>query len=146
VPTTATATPRRTAAPTGTDALEARVVELTNAERARRGCGPLRLDLRLRTAARAYSYEMARYGTFSHTGRDGSTPGERMARAGYTVDGGWAENIARGYRTAEAVMQGWMTSAPHRANILNCDMHAVGVGVARASSGELFWTQDFGTH
>jgi uncharacterized protein YkwD len=145
-PTTAAPTPRSTVAPTGISLLETRVVQLTNGERGRAGCPPLRLDLRLRTAARSYSTEMARYGTWGHTGRDGSTPPERMARAGYDVDGGWAENIARGYSSAEEVMQGWMTSAGHRANILNCDLRAIGVGVARASTGQLYWTQDFGAH
>ncbi|MGE5831269.1 MAG: CAP domain-containing protein [Micromonosporaceae bacterium] len=139
-------TARSTGAPAGVPALESRVVELTNAERDDAGCPALRLDLRLRTAARAYSNEMARYGTWGHTGRDGSTPGQRMARAGYNVDGGWAENIARGYASAEEVMNGWMTSTGHRANILNCGLRAVGVGVARASNGRLYWTQDFGTH
>lgn len=145
-PSATSPTPRSTAAPTGISALETRVVQLTNSERGRAGCAPLRVDLQLRTAARSYSYEMARYGTWGHTGRDGSTPGERMARAGYDIDGGWAENIARGYSSAEEVMQGWMTSAGHRANILNCDLRAIGVGVARASSGQLYWTQDFGSH
>lgn len=147
-PTTVSPSPtaRSTGAPTGIPSLESRVVELTNAERGKAGCPALRLDLRLRTAARAHSTEMARYGTWGHAGRDGSTPGQRMARAGYNVDGGWAENIARGYADAEAVMQGWMGSAGHRANILNCGLRAIGVGVARASNGRLYWTQDFGTH
>jgi uncharacterized protein YkwD len=139
-------TPRSTAGPTGISSLETQVYQLTNGERGRAGCPPLRLDLRLRTAARSHSNEMARYGTWGHIGRDGSTPGDRMARAGYDVDGGWAENIARGYANAEDVMQGWMTSAGHRANILNCGLRAIGVGVARSSTGELFWTQDFGAH
>ena len=117
--------------------------DLTNVERARKGCPALRLDTRLRAAARGYSDEMARYGAWNHVGHDGSSPGDRMRRAGYDTSGGWAENIAKGYPTAEAVMQGWMGSSGHRTNILNCNLKALGVGVVR-SNGRLFWTQDFG--
>lgn len=127
----------------GMAALENRVFELTNAERTKRRCDPLRLDTRLRTAARGYSDEMARYGAWNHIGHDGSEPDDRMRRAGYDTSGGWAENIAKGYATAEAVMDGWMRSPGHRANILNCDLRAIGVGVVK-SGGTLYWTQDFG--
>jgi len=140
-PTAAAATTRP--AVTGIAGLENRVFELTNVERAEKGCPALRLDTRLRTAARGYSDEMARYGAWNHVGHDGSSPGDRMRRAGYDTTGGWAENIAKGYPTAEAVMQGWMASSGHRANILNCNLKALGVGVVR-SNGRLFWTQDFG--
>jgi uncharacterized protein YkwD len=139
---TATATTTRPTV-TGIAALENRVFELTNAERAKKGCTALRLDTRLRTAARGYSDEMARYGAWNHVGHDGSSPGDRMRRAGYDTSGGWAENIAKGYPTAEAVMQGWMNSTGHRTNILNCNLKALGVGVVR-SNGRLYWTQDFG--
>jgi uncharacterized protein YkwD len=140
-PTAAATTTRPTVG--GVAALENRVFELTNAERAKKGCAALRLDTRLRTAARGYSDEMARYGAWNHVGHDGSSPGDRMRRAGYDTSGGWAENIAKGYPTAEAVMQGWMNSSGHRANILNCNLKALGVGVVR-SNGRLYWTQDFG--
>jgi uncharacterized protein YkwD len=125
--------------------LESRVVELTNAERAKkRGCAALRVDTKLRTAARGYSDEMARYGAWNHIGHDGSDVGDRLRRAGYDITGGWAENIAKGYPSPEAVMQGWMDSTGHRNNILNCDLKAIGVGVVRGSNGRLYWTQDFG--
>jgi uncharacterized protein YkwD len=127
----------------GLAALENRVLELANAERAQQDCPALRLDTRLRTAARGYSEEMFRYGAWNHIGHDGSDPGERMRRAGYDTSGGWAENIAKGYPTPEAVMKAWMNSTGHRKNILNCDLRALGVGVVRGD-GRLYWTQDFG--
>jgi uncharacterized protein YkwD len=124
--------------------LEAGVLAATNAERAKAGCSALRMDDRLRTAARLHSEDMVNSGYFSHTSPDGSGPGERLRAVGYPTDRGWAENIARGYRTVESVMDGWMNSDGHRANILNCKMQALGVGVARAGNGRLTWTQNFG--
>ena len=139
VPTTRTSS----RPPSGLVALENQVLALTNSERAKQDCPALRLDTRLRTAARAYSEEMLRYGAWNHVGHDGSDPGDRMRRAGYDTSGGWAENIAKGYSTPEAVMKAWMNSTGHRKNILNCDLRALGVGVVRGD-GRLYWTQDFG--
>jgi len=141
-PTTHRAT--TTAVPAGLAAMETQVLDLTNAERAKAGCGALRFDTHLRAAARAHSTDMAVHNYFSHTGRDGSDPGDRIAAAGFNIRRGWAENIAAGYPTAKAVMTGWMNSSGHRANILNCRLRALGVGVARSSGGRLYWTQDFG--
>ncbi|TDB91352.1 CAP domain-containing protein [Actinomadura sp. KC216] len=120
---------------------EAAVVSLTNAERAKAGCRPLHVDQRLVTAARKHSADMAANGYFDHTSRNGDSPWKRMEDAGYPSPG--AENIAKGYSTAAAVMRGWMDSPGHRANILNCDLRAIGVGKASGPGGPL-WTQDFG--
>ncbi|TDD59523.1 CAP domain-containing protein, partial [Actinomadura rubrisoli] len=120
---------------------EAAVTELTNAERAKAGCKALRADARLATAARRHSEDMAANGYFDHTSRNGDSPWKRMEDAGYPNPG--AENIAKGYATAAAVVAGWMKSPGHRANILNCDLRAIGVGTADGPGGPL-WTQDFG--
>ncbi|HEY8482177.1 MAG TPA: CAP domain-containing protein [Spirillospora sp.] len=120
---------------------EAAVVSLTNAERAKAGCGPLRVDQRLVTAARRHSADMAAHNYFSHTSRNGDSPWDRMAAAGYHDAG--AENIAKGYATAAAVVRGWMNSPGHRANILNCSLRAIGVGRADGPGGP-YWTQNFG--
>jgi uncharacterized protein YkwD len=125
-------------------ALEAQVADLTNAERAGAGCPALPVDASLASAARAHSTDMATTGVFAHNGSDGADPGARMKAAGYDSGPGWAENIARGQATPAAVMEAWMGSPDHRANILNCEFKAIGVGVARSASGQLFWTQDFG--
>jgi uncharacterized protein YkwD len=116
-------------------------VQLTNAQRAQHGCSALRIDSRLRTAARAHSKDMRVKGYFEHNSPDGKTPWDRIKAAGYSQPG--AENIAMGYATAKAVIDGWMNSPGHRANILNCKLKAVGIGVEYGSGGP-WWTQDFG--
>ncbi|WP_131743421.1 CAP domain-containing protein, partial [Actinomadura roseirufa] len=130
----------RDGVPAGGDA-EGAVVALTNAERVKAGCKPLRPDARLATAARKHSAEMLSHGYFEHGSRNGDSPWKRMEDAGYASPG--AENIAKGYTTAEAVVASWMKSSGHRANILNCDLRATGVGMAAGPGGPL-WTQDFG--
>ncbi|NEA21074.1 CAP domain-containing protein [Actinomadura bangladeshensis] len=125
----------------GSSGAETTVVSLTNAERAKEGCKPLRIDSRLVVAARKHSADMAANNYFDHTSRNGDSPWKRMEDAGYTSPG--AENIAKGYPTAAAVVKGWMNSPGHRANILNCGLRAIGVGMASGSGGPL-WTQDFG--
>ena len=102
------------------------------------------VEARMKNPAMVLPDAMAGIQNLTHTGSGASSPGDRMKAAGYDVSGGWAENIARGYTTADAVMQGWMGSTGHRANILNCSLKAIGVGVARSKDGQLYWTQDFG--
>lgn len=149
VAVTRRATPRATLAQTAarpavpskvTDA-ESAAVRLTNVERALHGCSALRIDVRLRSAARAHSVDMHRRDYFDHNSPDGRTPWDRIKAAGYADPG--AENIAKGYATAQAVVQGWMNSPGHRANILNCKLTAVGIGVEFGAGGP-WWTQDFG--
>lgn len=145
-------TPSTTPAPTGstkpktqTDrrtALEASVVKLTNSARAKAGCSALRTDRRLRTAARSHSTDMAKRDYFSHETPEGVTPWQRAEDAGYANPS--AENIAHGYPTAKAVVDAWLASSGHRANILNCDSKAVGVGVYLRGDGGPYWTQLFG--
>lgn len=127
---------------TGDAKLEADVIKLVNDERAKAGCGAVRFEEKLRTASRRHSADMAAHEELSHTGSDGSSPWDRAGRAGY--DHAMSENIAMGYRTADAVMEGWMKSKGHRDNILNCEAKAVGVGLARTSGGTPYWTQMFG--
>jgi uncharacterized protein YkwD len=129
---------------TGLEALENGVVGLTNVERTAKGCAALRADSKLHTAARDHGAEMASLQQLTDTGANGSSPGDRMKLAGYDTSAGWAENVAAGYPTPQAVMTGWMNSEGHRNNILNCSLRAIGVGVARAGNGQLYWTQDFG--
>lgn len=122
---------------------ESAVLALVNKERAAAGCGPLATNAKLSTAARTYSDTMARSGVMSHTGPDGSTMAGRVEAAGYQ----WSrlgENIARGQADADAVMNAWMNSSGHRANILNCDFREIGIGVHKGDGGP-WWTQDFGT-
>jgi uncharacterized protein YkwD len=130
------------AAPTA-DTREGQVIELVNRERTANGCGTVQSNSQLATASRLHSEDQAETENMSHTGSDGSSPWDRAERAGYQRAIG--ENVAAGYRTPAAVMEGWMNSPGHRANILNCDAKAIGVGVAAAADGTLYWTQMFGS-
>ncbi|AHI00696.1 CAP domain-containing protein [Kutzneria albida] len=117
----------------------ARVLELVNQARANAGCKALREDSRLDTAAQNHSSDMSDHDYFSHTSQDGRTFADRERQAGYPSPGG--ENIAQGYRTADAVMDGWMHSEGHRRNILDCGYASIGIGM---DSDGFYWTQDFG--
>jgi uncharacterized protein YkwD len=121
--------------------LEAAVADLVNRERGDAGCGNLEGDSRLDTAARLHAEDMAANDYFSHDSQDGRSPSDRADAQGF--EGGVGENIAAGYPDAEAVMQGWMDSEGHRANILNCDYEVIGIGVADRD-GTLYWVQNFG--
>ncbi|MEU1401182.1 CAP domain-containing protein [Streptomyces sp. NPDC005728] len=122
-------------------AAEAEVLKLVNEERAKVGCSALAANSSLTGLAEAFSDDMAARGFFDHTDPDGATPWDRAAKAGITDLGG--ENIARGQADAAAVMEAWMNSPGHRANILNCDFKTLGVGVHLGPGGP-WWTQDFG--
>ncbi|MEV6293654.1 CAP domain-containing protein [Streptomyces sp. NPDC051896] len=122
-------------------AAEAEVLKLVNEERAKVGCSPLAANSSLSKLAESFSDDMAARDFFDHTDPDGKTPWDRAAAAGITDLGG--ENIARGQADAAAVMQAWMNSPGHRANILNCDFKTLGVGVHLGPGGP-WWTQDFG--
>ncbi len=141
-PSTPAPAPSRTTAPpaAGTSA-QAAVLSLVNQERATVGCSPVTASSSLASLAQNFSNDMAARGFFDHTDPDGKTPWDRAAKAG--VDGLGGENIARGQADAQAVMDAWMNSDGHRANILNCDYKTLGVGVHFGSGGP-WWTQDFG--
>ncbi|MFH8348695.1 CAP domain-containing protein [Streptomyces sp. NPDC018045] len=141
-PTPPKSTPTASAAPgTAPSAAESQVVALVNEERAKAGCSPVTADRELGGLARDFSEDMARRDFFDHTDPDGRSPWDRAKEAGIANLGG--ENIARGQADARAVMDTWMHSPGHRANILNCEYQALGVG-AHFGSGGPWWTQDFG--
>ena len=121
--------------------LEEAVLDLTNDERAAAGCGPLEGHAALDDAARLHAEDMADNDYFDHTSLDGRSPTDRAAEQGY--EGGVGENIAAGYPDAAAVMEGWMNSEGHRANLLNCDYSVLGVGTADRD-GTIHWVQNFG--
>lgn len=120
----------------------AQVLALTNSARREAGCKPLAENAKLAAAAQAHSEDMAEKDYFAHDSRDGRSPFDRIKDAGYSF-GAAAENIAMGQQTPAAVMDAWMDSSGHRANILNCTYTQLGVGYA-AGSGSPYWTQDFG--
>ncbi|MFD9545477.1 sigma-70 family RNA polymerase sigma factor [Streptomyces sp. NPDC060022] len=118
------------------------VTALVNAERAKEGCAAVRSNSKLATAASRHSADMVSRDYFSHTSPDGSDPGDRITAAGYRWST-YGENIAKGQSTPAAVMDSWMNSPGHRANILNCAFKEIGVGRVDSSGGPV-WTQNFG--
>ncbi|MFI6387691.1 CAP domain-containing protein [Nonomuraea sp. NPDC050540] len=141
---TPTGTPAPTPTPTNGggvgSAVEEEVVKLTNAARAAGGCKPLTHDPKLNAAARGHSADMAAKGYFSHTSQDGRSPGDRIKAAGFGSMSAWGENIAMGQRTAASVVDGWMKSPGHKANIMNCNYTHIGAG--QDPKGP-HWTQVF---
>ncbi|MGW6025382.1 sigma-70 family RNA polymerase sigma factor [Streptomyces sp. NPDC055099] len=140
-PTRTSTPPQAPQAPAGNSYGE-QVTRLANAERAKSGCGPLTLNSKLDDAAQGHSDDMAERDFFDHTNPDGKDPGDRVTAAGYKWST-YGENIAAGQRTPAAVMDAWMNSSGHRANILNCSFKEIGVGY-REGSGGPWWTQNFG--
>lgn len=116
------------------------VVRLVNQERAKAGLNSLSVNQAAAAAANVRAGEIA--GTFSHTRPDGSAFSTALdeQNVAYYAAG---ENIAYGQRSAEQVMESWMNSSGHRANILNAQYTAIGVGVHRSASGTLYWVQLF---
>jgi uncharacterized protein YkwD len=123
----------------GDSSLAGQVVTLVNKERATAGCGALTSESHLTKAAQDFSEDMSARHYFSHVTPEGVPFDKRIIAAGYPKPG--AENIAMGSATASQTMTLWMNSPGHRANILNCKLTKIGVGIA--SSG-WYWTQDFG--
>lgn len=118
-------------------ALETRVAELVNEQRAAYGLPALTLSQTLCDGARLKSQDMLQNGYFSHESPTYGTPFAMMQSLGITYRAA-GENIAMGYSTAEAVMNAWMNSEGHRANILSESYTQIGVGYAGG-----YWTQWF---
>jgi uncharacterized protein YkwD len=123
------------------------VLTLVNAERGARGIAPVSLHVQLTQAAQAHAADQFQRNCFtqlSHTGTDGSSPGDRVARTGLRVRT-WGKNIACGHRTPAQVMTAWMNSSGHRRNILNSSFTHIGISVSPNSDGRIYWVQVFGT-
>ena len=120
-------------------AFERKVAELTNKERVANGLAPLTFDSSLSNVARIKSNDMFKNNYFSHTSPTYGSPFDMMRQYGITYYSA-AENIAMGQRTPEQVVQGWMNSPGHKANILNGRLTHIGVGL---SDDDFYWTQMF---
>lgn len=118
---------------------EAAVVRLVNAERAKAGLSALTVDAKAQAAAQVRAREQAQ--SFSHTRPNGSSYSTALTEAGASFRAS-GENIAYGQKTPEAVMNAWMNSSGHRANILSARFSAIGVGYAEVN-GQAYWTQLF---
>lgn len=120
-------------------AYEQEVIRLVNALRQEHGLKPLSYDWELSRVARYKSQDMKDNRYFSHTSPVYGTPFQMIKSFGISYRSA-GENIARGYATPQAVVNGWMNSSGHRANILNPDYTHIGVGYV---SGGSYWTQMF---
>jgi len=116
------------------------VVRLVNIERENAGLAPLTLDETLCAAAQVRAEEIDT--EFSHTRPDGSSCFTVLKEMGISYRA-CGENIAKGSPTPERVVQGWMNSAGHRANILNENFTTIGVGVHEDAAGVMHWAQMF---
>ena len=124
---------------------ESEVLDLVNVQRAAQGLHPLSVNNNLATAARDHSEDMGLQGYFSHTSLDGRTVPDRITATGYFYNT-YGENIAGGQPIPEDVIDAWMASSGHRANILNPNFCDIGVGYAYVANSPYrhYWTQDFG--
>lgn len=118
---------------------EKEVVRLVNQERAKNGLSSLTYDWELSRVARYKSQDMKDNNYFSHTSPTYGSPFQMMKNFGITYKTA-GENIARGYKTPESVVNGWMNSSGHRANILNSSFTKIGVGYVKDGH---YWTQMF---
>jgi uncharacterized protein YkwD len=116
------------------------VVELVNQERTKAGLSAVTLDQNIASAALVRAKEIET--SFSHTRPNGSKFSTALTEQGVTFKGA-GENIAWGQKSPEAVMQAWMNSEGHRANILNKNFTKIGVGYYQNAAGRNFWTQLF---
>ncbi len=113
---------------------------MVNAERAKEGLNPLTIDKKVAAAALVRAKETVQ--SFSHTRPDGRSFSTVFAENGVSYRGA-GENIAYGYRSAEQVMNAWMNSSGHRANIMNPNYTSIGIGYYQTDSGVQYWTQLF---
>ncbi|NLP49893.1 CAP domain-containing protein [Bacillus sp. RO1] len=118
---------------------EKKVVELTNAEREKQGLAPLELDEELSKVAKEKSKDMQQNNYFSHNSPTYGSPFDMMKQFGveYRTAG---ENIAQGQQSPEEVVNAWMNSEGHRANIMNENFTHIGVGHVEEGN---YWTQMF---
>ncbi len=117
------------------------VIRLLNIERKSQGLSPLKKNDALMKATAVRAEEISCDGHFSHTRPDGGSCFSVLAEFDIVYMGA-GENIAMGYGTPESVMDGWMNSEGHRANILSSRYTDVGVGVYK-KDGRLYWVQLF---
>ena len=118
------------------------VLRLVNVERSKMGLKELTLNTELSRVATLKSQDMIDKNYFSHTSPTYGSPFDMMKKfnISYRTAG---ENIAMGQKTPAQVVEAWMNSEGHRANILNANYTDLGVGVAKSSKGTIYWTQMF---
>ena len=120
-------------------AYEAEVIRLVNVERAKQGLKALTANWELSRVARYKSQDMVDNKYFAHNSPTYGTPFQMIKNFGISFRTA-GENIAYGQRTPQAVVNAWMNSSGHRANILNASYTQIGVGYVAKGN---YWTQMF---
>lgn len=118
------------------------VFDLVNKERTERGLKALTLDDTLSNVATKKAQDMVDKGYFDHTSPTYGSPFEMLRRFGVQYSSA-GENIAAGQMTAQEVMDSWMNSSGHRANILNSDYTKIGIGYVEGGRYDFYWVQLF---
>ncbi len=136
------ATPATPTAPATIGAYEQQVVDLVNKERAAAGLPALKVNTKLSGVAEKKAEDMRDGNYFSHTSPTYGSPFDMMKQFGISYSSA-GENIAKGQRTPTDVMNGWMNSPGHKANILNSSYTEIGVGYVTDSNGTTYWVQHF---
>ena len=122
--------------------IETEIVRLVNVQRTSAGLSPLKNNWQASRVARIKSQDMINQKYFSHISPVYGSPFKMLEAYGLKFSSA-AENIAMGQKTAQAVMTTWMNSPGHKANILSKTVTDIGVGVAKAANGTLYFTQMF---
>ena len=112
---------------------------MINAERKKLGIAELSYDETLSTVALSHSTDMAKRDYIDHTDPDGVGPFDRIDKASVNYVAA-AENIASGFSTAAKVVESWLNSPKHSANILNAEFNKIGVGYFAGGSNGTYWT------
>ena len=126
----------------GQSSMTSQVANLVNSERAEQGLTALQKDSRLAALAQQKAEDMAKNQYFSHTSPTYGSAFDMLKAAGYSYKTA-GENIAMGQKSAASVMDGWMHSSGHRANILHTSYEKIGVGYAVSADGMPYWVQIF---
>lgn len=116
------------------------VIQMVNQERGKAGVSALTTTTNLSSAAATRAQEIV--GSFSHTRPSGAAFNTVLNESGISYSGA-GENIAWGQTTPQQVMESWMNSSGHKANILNGSFTKIGVGFYKDASGKCYWTQEF---
>ncbi|WP_063886411.1 CAP domain-containing protein [Streptomyces sp. NRRL S-31] len=116
------------------------ILQLVNAERQKAGCQALSENGQLTKAAQVFAEDASKNHLTNHTGSDGSSYSQRIKDAGYTGARAEAENMAWGSTDANTIVSGWMKSAGHHRNIVDCDFKDTGVAVSGDYAVQVFAT------
>jgi uncharacterized protein YkwD len=122
---------------------EKAIVDATNAERKKAALPELKVNEKMVEAARSHAANIAKQDILEHT-LDGKTAGDRVKEVGFRFRH-TGENIAHNQKTTQEVLESWMNSDGHKANILSKDYEEIGAAVTKNDKGERYWVQVFGT-